>query len=66
MTTAALTFWVRVCYRLTVPVLMLGGGLTVAGYGRVGLRMAFIAVAVALVTAPTNGHLTNFGKKERE
>ena len=66
MKTKTFTLWAKVCYVVTVPVLLVGVGLTVAGYGQVGLPMAFIAVAVALVTAQTSGHLTNLGKKDRE
>jgi hypothetical protein len=66
MKTKTFTLWAKVCYVATVPVFIVGVGLTVAGYGGVGLPMAFIAVAVALVTAQTSGHLTRFGKKDRE
>jgi hypothetical protein len=66
MKTKTFTLWAKVGYVVSLPVLLVGVGLTVAGYSQVGLPMAFIAVAVALAAAQSSGHLTNFGKKDRE
>ena len=66
MKTKTFTLWAKVCYVVVLFAFIIGVGLTVADFGRVGLPMALIAVFVALTTAQTSGHLTNFGKKDRE
>jgi len=66
MKTKTFTLWAKVCYVVELFAFIIGVGLSVAGYTRVGLPMALIAVFLALTTAQTSGHLTNFGKKDRE
>jgi uncharacterized membrane protein len=66
MKTKTFTLWAKFCYVVALFAFIIGVGLTVAGYTRFGLPMAFIAVFVALGTAQTSGHLTNLGKKDRE
>ena len=66
MNTKTFTLWAKVGYVVAVPAFIVGVGLTVAGYTMVGLPMAFLAVLVALTAAQSSGHLTNFGKKDRE
>jgi hypothetical protein len=66
MKTKTFTLWAKVGYVVALLAFIIGVGLTVAGFGRVGFPMALIAMFVALAAAQSSGHLTNFGKKDRE
>ncbi len=66
MNTKTFTLWAKFCYVVALFAFIIGVGLTVAGYTMVGLPMALISVVVALTTAQTSGHLTTFGKKDKE